>query len=78
MAIEVADTGGGLDAAILPRFFEPFATTRPRGGGERLGFVLSSSHGLILGMDGTIAARNDAEGPVLTVTLPCAVVPEPA
>jgi signal transduction histidine kinase len=75
VAIEVADTGGGLDAAILPRLFEPFVTTKPIG--EGLGLGLSVSHGLIRGMGGTIAAVNGEDGAVFTVTLACmpALVP---
>ena len=33
VAIEVADSGGGLDAAMLPRLFEPFVTDQADGGG---------------------------------------------
>jgi signal transduction histidine kinase len=76
VAIEVADTGGGLDAAILPRLFEPFVTTKPVG--EGLGLGLSVSHGLVRGMGGTITARNGPEGAVFTVTLACAAALVPA
>lgn len=76
VAIEVADTGGGLDAAILPRLFEPFVTTKPMG--EGLGLGLSVSHGLVRGMGGTIVARNSVEGAVFIVTLPCAAALVPA
>jgi C4-dicarboxylate-specific signal transduction histidine kinase len=76
VAIEVADTGGGLDAAILPRLFEPFVTTKPMG--EGLGLGLSVSHGLMHSMGGTFTARNGPDGAVFTVTLPCAAALVPA
>jgi PAS domain S-box-containing protein len=76
VAIEVADSGGGLDAAILPRLFEPFVTTKPMG--EGLGLGLSVSHGLMRSMGGTIMARNGPDGAVFTVTLPCAAALVPA
>jgi PAS domain S-box-containing protein len=69
VTIEVADTGGGVDADVLPRLFEPFVTTKPVG--EGLGLGLSVSHGLIRGMGGTIAAVNGEDGAVFTVTLAC-------
>ncbi|WP_431268408.1 sensor histidine kinase [Dankookia sp. P2] len=76
VSIEVADTGPGLDPAILPRLFEPFVTTKPAG--EGLGLGLSVSHGLVRSMGGTITARNAPEGAVFTVTLPCAMAMAPA
>jgi C4-dicarboxylate-specific signal transduction histidine kinase len=76
VAIEVADSGGGLDAAILPRLFEPFVTTKPVG--EGLGLGLSVSLGLVRGMGGSIAAVNEGAGAVFTVTLLCAPALVPA
>jgi len=76
VAIEVADSGGGLDAAILPRLFEPFVTTKPMG--EGLGLGLSVSLGLVRGMGGSIAAVNEGAGAVFTVTLLCAPALVPA
>jgi FixJ family two-component response regulator/signal transduction histidine kinase len=54
VAVEVADSGPGMDAATLARVFEPFFTTKPRGMG--LGLAISrtivSSHG------GTLAVQS--------------------
>lgn len=68
----IADTGGGIAPEIMARLFEPFFTTKGPNKGTGLG--LSISHGLIRGMGGSIAAHNDAEGAVFTITLPSAAV----
>ena len=64
----VADTGGGISQAILPRLFSPFLTTKSRNQGTGLGLWIS--HSLLVGMGGTIAARNAPDGAVFEVTLP--------
>ncbi len=66
----VADTGGGIAPEIMAQLFEPFVTTKGPDKGTGLG--LSICHGLIRGMGGSIAAHNDAEGAVFTITLPSA------
>ncbi len=45
--IEVADTGGGIGADVLPRIFDPFFTTRTTGSGLGLAVVkkIVSEHG---------------------------------
>jgi CheY-like chemotaxis protein len=71
IAIDVADTGPGIDEAILDKIFDPFFTTKPVNQGMGLG--LSICHTLISDMDGSIDARNrDGRGAVFTVTLPVA------
>jgi signal transduction histidine kinase len=37
--IHVSDTGGGVSPEVLPRLFEPFASTKPRGRGLGLGLA---------------------------------------
>jgi len=37
--LSVADTGGGIPAAVLPKIFEPFFTTRTTSGGTGLGLA---------------------------------------
>ncbi len=66
--LEVADTGGGIAPEILPRLFEPFATTKSPDRG--LGLGLSTSYGLIRSLGGTISASNGPEGAVVTLKLP--------
>lgn len=65
--LRVADTGGGIAEEVLPRLFEPFVTTKGSDKGTGLG--LSICHGLVKRMGGDIAAHNDAEGAVFTITL---------
>jgi len=64
----VADTGGGISQAVLPRLFSPFLTTKSPNQGTGLGLWIS--HSLLVGMGGTIAARNEPDGAVFEVTLP--------
>ena len=71
--VEIADNGPGIDAAVLPRLFERFATT----GTERAGATRRYGIGLALVSDvvarhgGTVDARNRSEGGALfTLSLP--------
>lgn len=67
--IEVRDTGSGIPSAVMERIFEPFFTTKPIGEGTGLG--LSICHNIIVGLGGTITARNlERRGACFRVTLP--------
>lgn len=66
----VADTGSGIPAAVMGQLFEPFVTTKGPDRGTGLG--LSICYGLVRSMGGSIEARNDAEGAVITITLQAA------
>ena len=64
IAIEIRDTGIGIDPAVLPTIFEPFqqgdsSTTRVYGG---LGLGLAISRGIIEGHGGTIVAESRGAG----------------
>jgi PAS domain S-box-containing protein len=75
--LRVADTGPGIDKAILDRIFEPFFTTKPVGEGTGLG--LAVVHGIVTGHGGTIEAKSSVKsrprkGTVFTILLP---LPDP-
>jgi len=72
--IEVRDTGGGIDAAVLPRLFEPWVTTKPAGRGTGLG--LSITRDLVTSLGGTIAvSTSPGRGTTFTIELPAAESP---
>jgi PAS domain S-box-containing protein len=71
LAISVTDTGAGMEADVRERSFEPFFTTRDRGGGGGLG--LSTAYGFALQSGGglTIESKPGA-GTRVTLYLPMA------
>lgn len=65
--VRIADSGEGIEAAVLDRIFEPFFTTRTKGTGLGLAFAkqVFNAHG------GTVRAENGADGgAVFTVRIP--------
>jgi two-component system, NtrC family, sensor histidine kinase HydH len=56
--LEVRDTGPGLAPEILPRLFEPFASTKETG----MGLGLAVSRRIAEGHGGTLSASNGPEG----------------
>ena len=68
IAIEVADTGIGMDADVAAKVFDPFFTTKRRGG---TGLGLSISQTLIKRQHGEISVKSRiGEGSTFTVWLP--------
>ena len=52
LAIEICDSGHGIDADMIPRIFEPFFTTRDMGEGSGMG--LAMVHGILHGANGHV------------------------
>ncbi len=68
-AFSVADTGTGLDPAIMDRLFEPFFTTKATHQGTGLGLFIARS--IVTQYGGCLLAENNpAGGATFTVVLP--------
>ncbi|MBI5211112.1 MAG: response regulator [Elusimicrobia bacterium] len=77
LALEVSDTGMGMDQAVLSHLFEVFFTTKPEGKGTGLG--LSTVYGIVRQCGGFIAVESaPGAGSKFAVHLPVAEREAPA
>jgi len=65
---EIADNGPGISPELLPRIFDPFVTTKPKGQGTGLG--LAVCHSIVAAQGGRISAVNRKRGSAFTVSFP--------
>ena len=73
--IEVSDTGGGIEPAVLPRIFDPFFTTKEPGKGTGLG--LSTAMEIVKGLGGVLRVQSKlGHGTTFQIYLPA--VDQPA
>ena len=68
VVVEVADTGSGIPADVLPRIFEPFFTTKKVGQGTGLG--LSICRRIVAQLGGDIAVTSGSSGTIFVLRLP--------
>ncbi|KFL32989.1 MULTISPECIES: PAS domain-containing sensor histidine kinase [unclassified Sulfurospirillum] len=69
VVVRFCDNAGGIDAAILPRIFEPFESTKESSG---IGIGLNIVQQIITQHAGKIIAYNENDGAVFEVRLPLA------
>jgi signal transduction histidine kinase len=67
--VDIADTGAGIPAAVLPQVFKPMFTTKPEGKGTGLGLPICRE--IVRAHGGDIAIRStEGQGTTVTFTLP--------
>ncbi|HEY5088835.1 MAG TPA: ATP-binding protein, partial [Polyangia bacterium] len=77
VVIEISDNGPGIQSEILPRIFESFFTTKPRGMGTGLGLPISL--GIVRTLGGKIIVDSRAgQGATFRVRLPADETSAPA
>ncbi|AFL69442.1 PAS domain-containing sensor histidine kinase [Sulfurospirillum barnesii] len=67
VVVRFCDNAGGINAAILPRIFEPFESTKMSSG---IGIGLNIAQQIVSQNEGEILAFNEGDGAVFEVRLP--------
>jgi len=67
MRLQVEDTGTGMEPALAARAFEPFVTTKPKGGGAGLG--LATVYGLVKQSNGFVWVESAPQAGTRVVVL---------
>ncbi|HRF57019.1 MAG TPA: HAMP domain-containing sensor histidine kinase [Campylobacterales bacterium] len=67
--IAIKDSGGGINAKIIDRIFEPYFTTKPQGEGTGIGLYMSKQI-IERHIGGSLVAQNGDFGAIFTITLP--------
>ncbi|AOP34267.1 hypothetical protein A0128_10655 [Leptospira tipperaryensis] len=65
----VRDNGGGIEASVMEKLFQPYFTTKDQGKGTGIGLYMSKSI-IENNMDGKIYAYNSDKGAVMVIELP--------
>jgi signal transduction histidine kinase len=74
VSVEIADTGTGIPASVVPRIFDPFFTTKAVGQGTGLG--LSITYGIVKEHRGTVEVRTEeGAGTIFILQFPSARMP---
>lgn len=74
VGLSISDTGSGIAPDVLPRIYEPFFTTKPRGQGTGLG--LAQAYGILKQHEGLIDVQTEVgKGTTFTLYLPALVAP---
>jgi CheY-like chemotaxis protein len=77
VAIDVSDTGVGIDEAMLGSVFEPFSTTQGRSWAS--GLSLATAHGIVARAGGRLSVASEpGAGSTFTALLPRASLPRSA
>jgi len=77
VAIEISDTGAGIQPDVLPRIFEPFFSTKSPQSGTGLGLFVCK--GIVSAMGGNLSVRTEpGKGSTFSIDLPSAGDQAPA